>query len=898
MNDAAPTIRTTCPYCGVGCGVIATPSGPFSATLQGDPHHPANYGQLCSKGSALGDTLGLETRLLYPMIGTRRVSWDEALDAVARGFRAIIDAHGPDAVAFYVSGQLLTEDYYVANKLMKGFIGSGNIDTNSRLCMSSTVAGQQRAFGEDLVPGCYEDLELAELVVLVGSNTAWCHPVLFQRLLKARRGDPARRLVAIDPRRTATAQLCDLHLAIRPGTDVVLFNGLLDYLRRHDRLDFAFLEQHTQGYAEALRLARATAPSLPAVAETCGVPEQDLATFYHWFAVTEKTVTAWSQGVNQSASGTDKVNAILNVHLATGRLGRPGMGPLSLTGQPNAMGGREVGGLANQLAAHIGFDDPAGRALVREFWQAPRLAERPGLKAVELFQAIGEGRVKAVWIMGTNPAVSLPDTNAVRRALAACPWVVVSDCEAHTDLGPYAHVRLPALAWGEKDGTVTNSERRISRQRPFLAAPGEARPDWWIITQVARRLGFREGFPYESPQQIFVEHARLSGFRNRGQRWFDISALADLDQAGYDALQPVQWPVNAAHPAGTARLFAAGGFAFPDRRARLVGLEPRPAADGPDAAYPWVLNTGRIRDQWHTMTRTGKAPRLTQHRPEPYAELHPTDAARLGLADGALVRLVSRHGEALARARVTADQQPGAVFMPMHWTDQFARRGLVNALVHPVTDPCSGEPDFKYTPVRVEPYRPAWQGFLLTREPLDPPDCDYRVVVRGQDHWLYRLAGTRAMANWAAYARALLTPAARSGAQGWGGDEWLELVDAPQGRYRCALLRDGRLAACLLVEAARPLPAPDWLAGLFAEGRLDDSLRRRLLSGRPASPREAPGDLVCYCHGIGLNTLKRAIRDQDLRTPEAIGAVLGAGTQCGSCLPELKALLEAFSQGG
>ena len=885
MRAAPPPTRTTCPYCGVGCGVLATPIGPESATIAGDPEHPANFGRLCSKGSALGETLALETRLLHPEIGGRRATWDEALGTVAERFRAIIDEHGPDAVAIYASGQLLTEDYYVANKLMKGFLGTANIDTNSRLCMSSTVAGQKRAFGEDVVPGCYEDLELADLIVLVGSNAAWCHPVLYQRIQKARAGNPALKIVSIDPRRTDTVETSDLHLALRPGSDVLLFNGLLEYLRWQDQLDLDYMVLHVSGYREALRRAVETAPSVAAVAEGCGLPEADVATFYQWFGDTERSVTAWSQGVNQSSAGTDKVNAILNVHLATGRIGRPGMGPFSLTGQPNAMGGREVGGLANQLAAHLDIDNAEHRALVREFWNAPRMAEKPGYKAVDLFRAIGEGRVKAVWIMATNPAASLPDTNAVRAALSACEFVAVSDCEARTDLAPFAHVSLPALAWGEKYGTVTNSELRISRQRPFLPAPGEARPDWWIVTQVARRLGFDEAFPYESPQEIFVEHARLSGFRNEGGRRFDISGLANLDPAGYDSLEPAQWPLNGTHRSGTARLFADGGFPGPEGRARMLALAPKPPAAMPVAAYPLVLNTGRVRDQWHTMTRTGKSARLARHRPEPYAELHPDDAARFDIADGALVKLTSSYGQALARAQIGAGQRPGSVFMPMHWTGQGAAQGLVNSLVNPVVDPVSGEPESKHTPVRVEPYRPAWHGFVLAREPLDSAGCEYRVSVRGDGYWRYELAGSETPAEWPRRARELLNnPDEPSG-------DWLEFADTTAGRYRCAVLRGGRLEACLFVNAGPELPGRDWLAGLFAEPEVAAPARRSLLSGKPAASGEDPGRTVCFCHGVGINTLLRAIRDQDLRTPEEIGAALNAGTKCGSCVPELKALL-------
>jgi assimilatory nitrate reductase catalytic subunit len=890
-------IATTCPYCGVGCGVLAALRGPESADIKGDPEHPSNFGRLCSKGSSLGETLSLETRLLYPEINGRRVSWDDALGTVADTFRRIIETHGPDAVAFYVSGQLLTEDYYVANKLMKGYIGSGNIDTNSRLCMSSTVAAQKRAFGEDVVPGCYEDLELADLVVLAGSNTAWCHPILFQRLVAAKRENPRLKIVNIDPRRTATAQSADLHLPIRPGTDVVLFNGLLNYLRQDDRIDFAFLENHLGRYAEAFENARKTAPSLPAISRACGVPEEDLATFYQWFARTEKVVTAWSQGVNQSSSGTDKVNSIINVHLATGRIGKPGMGPFSLTGQPNAMGGREVGGLANQLAAHLDIENPEHRSLVQEFWNAPRMAEKPGLKAVEMFQAIAEGRIKAVWIMATNPAVSLPDANAVRDALRRCEFVVVSECESGTDLSAYAHVSLPALAWGEKDGTVTNSERRISRQRAFLPPPGEARPDWWIISRVAQRMGHGDDFRYQSAWEIFVEHARLSGFRNNGERVFDISGLAELDRAGYDALRPIQWPVNERHPNGVPRLFDGGGFSFADRRARMVPVVPKAPANLPDPAYPLVLNTGRIRDQWHTMTRTGKTARLTNHAPEPYAELNPQDAARFAIQDGTLVRIESRFGQALVRARVTEDQQPGSVFVPMHWSGPYANKGLVNALVNPATDPMSGEPESKHTPIRIAPYRPAWHGFLLSREPLGSIEVDYRVTVRGGGYWLYELAHSEAPPDWAAWARELVTHPSRSRQSSpaepeHDKEEWLEFADTHSGRYRCALLHDGRLQLCMFVNRSFELPPRSWLAGLFALDELPDRARMSLLAGKPASAEDDQGRIVCSCFGVGINTLKRAIEKQNLSTAEQIGAALKAGTNCGSCIPELKSLLQ------
>jgi assimilatory nitrate reductase catalytic subunit len=465
-------VRTTCAYCGVGCGIVATPTGDRTAAIKGDPDHPANAGKLCSKGTHLGETIGLEGRLLHPMIGQRRASWDKALDLVAKRFRDTIAQHGPDSVAFYVSGQLLTEDYYVANKLMKGFIGSANIDTNSRLCMASAVAGHIRAFGEDIVPGGYDDIDHADLIVLVGSNTAWCHPIVYQRIRA--RCDAGAKLVVIDPRRTETADEADLHIGLRPGTDVALMNGLLAWCRDAGVVDDAYLARHV-ATPDAFWDQLAAGADLWSTARTCDVPPADLKRFYELFAATPRTVTLFSQGVNQSLAGTDQVNAITNLHLATGRIGKPGAAPFSITGQPNAMGGREVGGLASSLAAHMDFT-PDNIARVGRFWAAPSMATAPGLKAVDLFRAVGDGRIKALWIMATNPAVSMPDAGKVREALAACPFVVVSDVIAQTDTGVHAHVRLPAAAWGEKDGTVTNSERVVSRQRAFLPLPREAWP--------------------------------------------------------------------------------------------------------------------------------------------------------------------------------------------------------------------------------------------------------------------------------------------------------------------------------------------------------------------------------------------------------------------------------------
>jgi assimilatory nitrate reductase catalytic subunit len=870
------SIRTTCPYCGVGCGVLVSrEAGGWQ--VRGDPLHPANRGRLCSKGAALGETLALDERLLHPQVDGRRVDWDTALDTVARRFSATLAEHGPEAVAFYVSGQLLTEDYYLANKLMKGYLGSANIDTNSRLCMASAVSGHKRAFGSDAVPGCYEDIELADLVVLVGSNAAWTHPVLHQRLTAARQARPQTRVVVIDPRRTATAELADLHLPLAPGTDAWLFNGLLEHLRREGGLDWGYLEAHVEGFGEALAAVEGLTPS--AVAAACALPEADVATFFGWFARTQRTVTLFSQGINQSSSGVDKVNAILNVHLATGRVGRPGASPLSLTGQPNAMGGREVGALANQLAAHMDFA-PAHVERVRRFWRAPHMATGPGLKAVELFQAVRDGRIKALWIMATNPLVSLPEADAVAEALARCPFVVVSDVTRHTDTARHAHVLLPAAAWGEKDGTVTNSERRISRQRAFLPLPGEARPDWWIVSAVARRMGFGAGFEYRAPAEIFREHAALSAFENAGTRPFDLGPLAKLDAAAYDRLEPIQWPL-ASPGAGKARLFADGRYPTPTARARMVPIRPRPPARSPSVDRPLLLNTGRIRDQWHTMTRTGLSARLFAHIDEPRVEVHPRDMRRWGLTPGGLARVCNGRGEVLVRVSESAGQRPGSVFVPMHWNAQYTARGRIGALVEAVTDPISGQPEFKHVPVAVAHYAADWQGFVLARRAPEGIATPYWCRIRAPACWRYELAGEPA--HWPT--EALLAR--------WLGEgqELIELRDPAAGRYRAALLRDGRLQAVVFLDRqADMLPARQWLTSLFERERLSDAERACLLLGRPAQAAADAGRTVCVCHGVGERTLAAAIAG-GADSVEALGQVLKAGTGCGACVPELRALL-------
>ncbi|PCK07375.1 MAG: nitrate reductase [Alteromonadaceae bacterium] len=890
MSDK--TIHTTCAYCGVGCGIKAVVNDDLrEVAIKGLDSHPSNHGRLCSKGTALGDTIGLSERLLEPEVNGQAVSWDHALDTVADGFAKAIEQYGPDSVAFYLSGQFLTEDYYVANKLMKGFIGSANIDTNSRLCMSSTVSGHKRAFGTDTVPGCYEDFEQAEVITLVGSNAAWCHPVLFQRIRAYKEANPQVKIVVIDPRRTQTCDIADLHLPIALGADNWLFNGLLSHLAQTDQLDHDYIEQHCDGFESSLAAAQAACPSTATTAQKCGLDQDDVATFFNWFGQTNKTVTLFSQGVNQSSSGTDKVNSIINCHLATGSIGKPGTGPFSITGQPNAMGGREVGGLANTLASHMEFS-PDNIDRLQRFWGTDKVAAQAGLTAVELFNAIDDGRIKAVWIMATNPVVSLPDADKVKAALQKCPLVVVSDCIANTDTARLAHVKFPATGWSEKNGTVTSSERRISRQRNLFPPAGQAKHDWWMICQVAKRLGHSEAFDYQHPSEIFSEHARLSGFENSsdGQlRDFDISALENISEQDYEQLVPFQWPMNKEYPQGCQRLFANGDFFTPNRKARFVAITPRAPANAPTPQYPLRLNTGRIRDQWHTMTRTGLAPQLNQHIKEPFIELHPDDASALHLRDQQLVSITSRWGSMLARLNICESIngvnsiRSGECFAPIHWTGELSRHGRVGPVVNPVVDPICFQPESKHTPVQISPYQAVWHGLLLTRQKAPWPDeSEYLVESNGQQHTLLTLAGQSLPSEPLEQITSWL-----NAAEDW---ELLSYQD-PQGHYRIAAIdADGKLQAIAMLSTRQDLPEPGWLGQQFSKDSLDLRTRTALLSGR-APAGEDIGRIVCACYSVGEKTICKAIQDEKLNSCDAIGRQLKAGTNCGSCIPELKALL-------
>lgn len=930
--NPSSTVKTTCPYCGVGCGIDVIHNKANSATpgklkVVGDKLHPANFGRLCVKGSATGETIDFEGRMLAPQINGEVVDWETALSEVTNRFQRIIAEHGPDSVAFYVSGQLLTEDYYVANKLIKGFIGTANIDTNSRLCMASAVAGYKRAFGSDTVPCSYEDLEQADLITLVGSNAAWAHPIVYQRIAAAKKMRPDMKVVVIDPRRTATCDLADIHLALRPGMDAALFNGLLNYLVSNNAIDSDYIEQSTEGFESTIAAAKKQ-NSIKAVAEQCDVSEEDLTQWFAWFAEQEKVVTLYSQGVNQSTSGVDKSNAIINCHLASGKIGYEGAGPFSITGQPNAMGGREVGGLANQLAAHMDFTQPENVDRIKRFWHASNIAQYEGLKAVDMFQAVADGKIKAIWIMNTNPVVSMPDSDAVKAALKTCDCVVVSDCMQNTDTTEVADILLPALTWGETTGSVTNSDRTISLQRQFMLGPELARADWWLICEVGKRMGFVSEFDYASPAEIFDEHARLSAFENdvepeHSLRDFNLAALVGLSEQTYFDLKPIQWPVivkdNKGQPVGTKRMFGDGLFFTPNRKARFVPITPMPPKSLPTKEKPFVFNTGRIRDQWHTMTRTAKTSKLMAHRDEPYLSLNPKDAEELGLQKDGLVRASNEQGVFIGRVEITDAQRRKEVFAPMHWTNQYTSHGKVDILVAPNVDPISGQPESKHSVVKVEAFNTRWQAVVLSRIALNiaqvsaqlmmatqSSDELYWVKIKGQGFYRYELAGNFDLQSNLKAFQKLLMQADLSLGKEIEDLEWMEYEDGNRQQIRLACLSDNRLQAVMFIAPTPmketssdgkpwPLLSRDWLGMMFEQEELEAMGRRSLLAGKASGAKDV-GKIICSCFSVGFNTIVEAIQNDHLTSVEAIGQALKAGTNCGSCVPELQEILTEVTE--
>lgn len=920
-------VATTCCYCGVGCGVLVATDGATITGVRGDPLHPANHGQLCSKGLALAATAtpalhGL--RATVPMLRTSRdgvrkpVAWDAALAHAAGRFADIIAEHGPDAVAFYVSGQLLTEDYYVFNKLAKGLVGTNNIDTNSRLCMSSAVASHRQSLGADAPPCAYEDIDHADLLLVAGANPAWAHPVLYRRVERTRAarlaaGRPLRTIV-VDPRRTDTAREADLHLPILPGTDVALFNGLLHLLLWEGAIDRTFIEAHTEGFDALKELVRDYPPQ--AVAGLCGIEPSALATAARWIAEAGSMLSLWCQGLNQSTAGSANGSALINLHLATGQIGRPGAGPFSLTGQPNAMGGREVGGLANLLSAHRNLADPADRAQVAAFWGIDTVPDKPGLTAVELFDALGSGRVKAVWIACTNPAQSMPDQRSVQAALQRAEFVVLQEAYATTETARHADLLLPASSWGEKEGTVTNSERRISRVRAAVPPPGEARADWVIARDFARLLearlrpGLPTLFPWTTPEAVWNEHRATTGGRD-----LDITGLSWdlLESAG-----PQQWPLPPGAARGTTRLYHDGRFPTPSGRARFIASAWRPPAEAVDARWPLRLNTGRLRDQWHAMSRSGTQARAFAHAPEPRLAMHPRDMARRALVPGDWVKVESRRGSIHVQVEASEDQRSGQMFLPMHWGRRFlgGRDAFgVNTLTLPAFDPLSKQPELKAAAVRVTRAELPWRllafgvggagGALAVLDALAPllEDCTAAgaaLIGSVPDGWLVRAASDRPFdAGWLDRFDA---------ACGLHGDGVIRYDDARRHVGRRIAVDGDRLLGVRLSGDPGALAAGDWLRDWLQRAAPVAPVRRLLAAPWAKAPDgfEAPGPgaaAVCSCWQVDAGAIERCLAgvDRDGTQGEPAQAAMAhlqqslrCGTQCGSCLPELRARVRTW----
>ena len=919
--------KSTCPYCGVGCGVIIESEGPQITGVRGDPEHPANFGRLCSKGSTLHLTASAaitqQVRLLQPMQRLRRGdapqarSWDEALSATAVQLADIVQAHGADAVGFYISGQLLTEDYYVFNKLAKGLLGTNNIDTNSRLCMSSAVAGYKATLGADAPPACYDDLNHAQTVFVTGANPAWAHPVLFRRLEDARRANPAQKLIVVDPRRTETAAMADLHLQLLPGSDIALCHGLLHLMLWEGWHDANFIAAHTSGF-EALK-ARVRDFTPKDTARLTGLREADILQAARWFAnvdgagARKPTLSLYCQGLNQSSSGTAKNAALINLHLATGQIGKPGAAPFSLTGQPNAMGGREVGGLANLLSAHRDLANPDHRAEVAQLWGLADVPSRPGKTAVEMFQAAADGEIKALWIACTNPAQSLPDQATVRRALERAELVVVQEAFANTATARYAHWLLPATTWGEKDGTVTNSERRISRVRPAVVAPGDSRHDWAIAVALAWRLearlrpGLATLFPYDTPEQVWLEHRETTRGRD-----LDITGLSyTLLDAGAQ-----QWPLPTGQSSGRARLYEDGQFATADGRARFFDTAFVPLAEPRDARFPVSLTTGRLRDQWHGMSRTGTLGRLFGHQPEPTVDLHPQDMARLGLADGDLAVVTSRRGSITLPARADSSVATTQAHVAMHWGDEVlsgrgeagqAKTGI-NAITNPAFCPLSRQPELKHTAVKVLRAELPWRLLavawfeeaqaLAARKTLQPLMADFSFALCVPFGHVRHGVLFRAAAD-VAPAPALLQTIARIFGLGAERPEVLRYDDRRRTQHRAMRLqRQGSQATLEAFLLAGDTSAEAWVKALLQQELPAQDFGRQLLSPRATAPVNLapPGKQVCTCLNITAPAILGVLQSCSGTAAQRLAALQGqlkCGTECGSCVTELKRLVQA-----
>ncbi|WP_247256107.1 nitrate reductase [Pseudomonas moorei] len=892
---------STCCYCGVGCGVLIEHDGERILGVSGDPAHPANFGKLCSKGSTLHLTGDLSARALHPELrlgkglARTRTDWDTALDHATSVFARTIAEHGPDSVAFYISGQLLTEDYYAFNKLARALVGTNNIDSNSRLCMSSAVVGYKRSLGADAPPCSYEDLESSDCVMIVGSNMAYAHPVLFRRLEEAKSRRPQMKVIVIDPRRTDTCDLADLHLAILPGTDVALFHGILHLLLWENRVDRDFIEAHTQGLTELKQLVHDYTPSM--VAQLCGISIEQLQQCAEWVGTTPSFLSLWCMGLNQSTAGSAKNSALINLHLATGQIGRPGAGPFSLTGQPNAMGGRETGSLSNLLPGHREAANADHRAEVAAYWGVEQLPASTGLTAIELFEQVRSGKIKALWIACTNPAQSMPDQNAVRAALQNCPFVVLQEAFRTTETAAFADLLLPAASWGEKDGLVTNSERRISHVRQAIVAPGEARPDWAITVDFAQRLEKHlrpeqpSLFAFETPTQLFDEYKQLTCGRD-----LDLSGIS---HGLIDRIGPQQWPFPTNASAGTTRLYGDGVFPTANGRAQFVAEPFRAAKEQRDAQFPLTLITGRLRDQWHGMSRTGTAAQLFGHVGEAVLSLHPQELRQHDLQPGDLVSLKSRRGEVIVPVSSDDNVRPGQAFLPMHWGDRFLKGG-VNSLTLPDFDPVSKQPELKHSGVRLEPVQLPWRLFALIEGDVQQHFETLRTLCEAFSYASLSLAGRErpALLIRAASASAADPSLLREIDQCLGLHDGTVLAyDDPQRSIgKRVRIDNGRITA---IRLAGETLAQHWLQNLWLEGRADEQLRRWLLAPLSTPPGHAATSVagnktLCNCKNVSQSAVCAGItRGLDL---QGLKEQLGCGTQCGSCVPEIKRLLVATAR--
>ncbi|UXP31836.1 molybdopterin-dependent oxidoreductase [Reichenbachiella agarivorans] len=703
--------NTTCSYCGVGCGIEVSVDKKGKIELEGIEDHPVSRGMLCSKGRNLNYVVQDQSdRLTYPQMRwskshpLQRVDWDTAIDRAAAVFKTFIEKHGPDSVGFYISGQCLTEEYYLVNKLTKGFIGTNNVDTNSRLCMSSAVMGYVKTLGEDSVPIAYEDIEIADTFLIAGANPAWCHPILYRRIEQHKEKNPDTKIIVIDPRVTDSCSHADLHLQLRPGTDITLLQAIGRVLIENGNIDLNFIQNHADGFESYKEEVFQT--SIADAAQICAIPETDIRLAAQYIGNAKAFLSMWTMGLNQSTQGVNNNFALINLNLITGQIGKPGAGPFSLTGQPNAMGGREVGGMATLLAAHRNQANPEHRDEVAKFWGVDSMPDKPGLTATQMFDALDSGELKALWIICTNPSVSMPDANLVDRALKKAKFVIVQDISYKSDTVKYADLVLPAAGWLEKEGTMTNSERRISYLPKVVDAPGEALPDNEILMRFARKMGYH-GFDFETIQDIYLEHCQLTKGTN-----IDISGL------NYDRLKKegsVQWPVPSEGHPGTKRLFEDKVFYTPNKKAQILTTGISNQGDMISTDFPLILTTGRIRDQWHTMTRTGKVSKLNKHIAKPYLEIHPADAKKRDIADGSPVIVKNERGEVKVTATLTDKIKQGVVFLPMHWGKILESNfGRANNLTNKAFDPISKQPGFKYSAVEVEKFvKPAQKIVII-----------------------------------------------------------------------------------------------------------------------------------------------------------------------------------------